>query len=84
MQDLEKQLENWLKVLHPNNYLILQIKKRLLDFLSLTDDPKEPAQLRAKLEKQVQLGEGTFLLLIEQQPKTFKGCVTVVLVHATF
>ena len=59
LQDLEKQLENWLKVLHPNNYLILQIKKRLLDVLSLTEDPKDPIELSAKLERQVQLGEGT-------------------------
>ena len=66
MQDLEEQLENWQKVLHPDNYLILQIKKRLLDVLSLTtdDDSEEPVQLRGKIEKQVQLGEGTRLQLI--------------------
>ena len=46
-------------MLHPNNYLILQIKKRLLDVLSLTEDPKDPAELRVKLEKQVRIGEGT-------------------------
>ena len=52
-------MEKWLKVLHPNNYLILQIKKRLLDVLSLTEDPKDPTELRAKLEKQVRVGGGT-------------------------
>ena len=58
MQELEDQLESWLKVLHPDNYLILQVKKRLLDVLSLTDEPKNPGQLRDKLEKQVKYGEG--------------------------
>ena len=32
-----------------------------MDVLSLTEDPKDPAKLRAKLEKQVRIGEGTWI-----------------------
>lgn len=53
---VEEKLEAWLKILHPNHYLILKLKKRLLDVFSLLPDPEDESEFRKKLEKQVALG----------------------------
>jgi hypothetical protein len=31
MDQLEEKVENWSKILHPNNYLVVKLKKRLFD-----------------------------------------------------
>ncbi|TRY73393.1 hypothetical protein TCAL_09913 [Tigriopus californicus] len=53
---VEEKLKAWLKVLHPNHYLILKLKKRMLDVLSLLPDPEDEAEFRKKLERQIALG----------------------------
>ena len=44
------------KTLHPNHFIVVIIKRKLLDVYRLSPDPEDPVLLRRKLERQLQLG----------------------------
>ena len=52
---IESLLSKWLQALHPNHYLVLKLKKRLLDVLSLESEIGDEED-RKKIERQVRLG----------------------------
>ena len=49
--EIERELRRFSLVLHPKHYLMLRLKKRLIDALELEDEPKEDCLLRCVAAK---------------------------------
>lgn len=56
LNSCEERIRNWTKVLHPQNYIIMLMKRRLLDLYLQYPDPEDAIELRCRLERMVELG----------------------------
>ena len=56
-EEFEDFIESLEKAVHPNHFVVLSVKRKLLDVYRLTPDPEDLTALRKKLDRQLQLGE---------------------------
>ena len=54
--EIEDFIAKLCKTLHPNHYVVIGLKRKLLDVYRLTPDPEDPGQLRSKLERMLETG----------------------------
>jgi hypothetical protein len=69
LRSLLKTIVSRSDILHPSHFIMLTLKKRLLDLYRLHPQPKgNPELLRRWLERQVQLGEEQLIIADLLQP----------------
>ena len=67
-EEVERSIANLSSTLHPNHYVLLTLKRRLLDLYRLIPNPEDPQELRKKLERQVELGNQVLDILNRIEP----------------